>query len=183
MSATACWAIAWALISVPTPPAATAPSRGRFEAGAPGSIHLLRRRRFTPDPALWGLARRATLPVQRRIRLSRKSASPTCRCQSWGEQPGALLQVPVYRLLQLPYLRVPARRLLREDDIAVHRHFELAARTRHERESAREVSVGQQEFLRRPRGACRVVSRDAVRDRNRQRLRFSHCRFAPHVSQ
>ena len=100
-----------------------------------------------------------------------------------GRPQLGLAEDAVDGLFQFTDLRVAALLLLRKDEFAVHADFELAAGARDECEAFGEVSEGGQEFLRRPRGACGVVSDDAVGDGDIEPRFSGHWRFTPQVSQ
>ena len=79
---------------------------------------------------------------------------------------GWLFKEPVNRLLQLADLGVAVFGFLGEDKVTIHFDFELSAGAGDESETIGEVGIGVEEFLRRPRGACCVVSGHAVGDRD-----------------
>ena len=76
-----------------------------------------------------------------------------------------------------------AKELLGEDELVVDDDLELAAATGDEGEPLDRAGELLEEFLRRPRGACGVVSDNAVGDRDFELCVCGHSRFAPHVSQ
>lgn len=86
---------------------------------------------------------------------------PPVACGS-SETTTGLRQPRSYGLGQLPDFRVAPGQLLRKRQVLVDRNLERTPIAGNEFNSAEMVSENLEQLLRRPRGACRVVSRDAV---------------------
>lgn len=87
---------------------------------------------------------------------------------------GRLLDVFLDRVLELLKLREAFALPFGEDRLPVDGHFEGPAFTGDQRDSLGPLGKGAEKFLRRPRGACGVVSRDAVGECDRQLSVFRH---------
>src|SRR3990172_11080500 len=99
-------------------------------------------------------------PVRRPVVVM--SMTPPCVSAARMRSSNTLLQVLLHRFLELRQLREATRRQLRVDELVVDLQLEHAPLARDERQALRPLGKRRQQLLRRPRGACCVVSRHAV---------------------